>query len=591
MDEDTDLSLNIFVLGAPAEKGCVIRISSAKSVQDLKRAIHDQAHFTRELDVVSSTIWKLKEPATSTPEELEKCGDISQWADKVNAVVRLRLLFPSTPTGEHFHLVALIPSCLHLYHRSSGLKRSASDEIDDPEQWRQAIKTRHEAAIQDGKDAMTPSSAANPDNLGDEQRRRPVEFGRPIDQVGPSIYLYHSIFWEFHSKRLERGEELPSDFRVEVYRLLVAAAETYRSERDRRRAVEKNLTALFGEPIGQIMLDDKSSSNGCIISFSGTYWTLRLLIELKNEIGTGGCDPSVQGSYSTRKYWVDDKREGLRNMTCCPTFILSIAGSWLLIQGFILADFAVVQPLTDYIWLGGSPDIEAQVETVANVLFALKKVLRSLDHYYSNLPQFPPNNDSHLFPHITSYTDENGSTHTFTYIDRLFARGARAVFFARDGDGRELVVKFTTRYNVEAHQLLAKANLAPTLYYDGKVDAPGFMVIVMERIGQENAALLVHAGKQVLTPENYTRVSRAVELLHQSQYVFGDLRLGNILIGDDEKAYLADFDWCGVHGIDRYPVTLNDTGQITWAEGVGRDKLMRKEHDLEMLRLLLEHQP
>lgn len=117
------------------------------------------------------------------------------------------------------------------------------------------------------------------------------------------------------------------------------------------------------------------------------------------------------------------------------------------------------------------------------------------------------------------------------------------------------------------------------------------MMIVMKRIGQENAALLVHSGKQVLTPENCTRVSRAIELLHQSQYVFGDLRLDNILVGDDEKAYLADFDWCGMHGIDRYSVTLNDNGQITWAEGVGRDKVMKKDHDLEMLRLLLGSQP
>ncbi|PVF94287.1 hypothetical protein CPB86DRAFT_49890 [Serendipita vermifera] len=143
MDEDTDLSLNIFVLGAPAEKGCVIRISSTNSVQDLKRAMHDQAPFTRELDVVNSTIWKPKEPAPSTLEDIGKRGgDISQWADMVNAMVRLRLLFPSTPTVDYIHLVALIPSCLHLYHRPSRLKRSASHEIDDPEQRRQAIKTQ-----------------------------------------------------------------------------------------------------------------------------------------------------------------------------------------------------------------------------------------------------------------------------------------------------------------------------------------------------------------------------------------------------------------------------------------------------------------
>jgi hypothetical protein len=112
-------------------------------------------------------------------------------------------------------------------------------------------------------------------------------------------------------------------------------------------------------------------------------------------------------------------------------------------------------------------------------------------------------------------------------------------------------------------------------------------------------------------------VKTAINILHEQGLVFGDLREPNILIyhpivyppplstsnqasGSTQqsttldvtssgqigalRAMLIDFDWCGEHDVDRYPVILNQ--QITWPQEVEHGARMAKEHDLVMLERL-----
>lgn len=84
----------------------------------------------------------------------------------------------------------------------------------------------------------------------------------------------------------------------------------------------------------------------------------------------------------------------------------------------------------------------------------------------------------------------------------------------------------------------------------------------------------------------YDGVKRVIDILHTESIVFGDLRLPNIVITTQETPMLVDFDWCGTHGVDRYPSSLNDLSSIGWHEGVVRNGVMRMEHDTFMLRAL-----
>ncbi|CAG8637212.1 3198_t:CDS:1, partial [Paraglomus occultum] len=51
----------------------------------------------------------------------------------------------------------------------------------------------------------------------------------------------------------------------------------------------------------------------------------------------------------------------------------------------------------------------------------------------------------------------------------------------------------------------------------------------------------------------YNEVKKAIELLHNKDVVFGDLRISNILVRKEQmeeqvKTVLVDFDWCGIMG-------------------------------------------
>ncbi|KAI0299119.1 hypothetical protein B0F90DRAFT_1729212 [Multifurca ochricompacta] len=76
-----------------------------------------------------------------------------------------------------------------------------------------------------------------------------------------------------------------------------------------------------------------------------------------------------------------------------------------------------------------------------------------------------------------------------------------------------------------------------------------------------------------LSTEQFGQVDRAVRLLHQQNFVFGDVML-------------IDFGWCGTADESVYPSTLNKDLGIQWPDEVWPDEVMRKEHDVTMLERL-----
>jgi RIO-like serine/threonine protein kinase len=92
-----------------------------------------------------------------------------------------------------------------------------------------------------------------------------------------------------------------------------------------------------------------------------------------------------------------------------------------------------------------------------------------------------------------------------------------------------------------------------------------------------------HMLSGAISKSLFGRIEKAVDLLHSAGLVFGYLRLPNILI-KDEDVFLVDFDWCRKEGEGRYPVSLNQEADIDWPEGVGPGCVMKKEHDVALLR-------
>jgi hypothetical protein len=131
----------------------------------------------------------------------------------------------------------------------------------------------------------------------------------------------------------------------------------------------------------------------------------------------------------------------------------------------------VIEPLTNYIWLGAHPPHDGRLLHIARVFGCLAAGLRTLDEFYKTVPITTKSPlAARLFPHVCSYASPEGDIR-FRYLSKLAGNSPeKAIFKAkREQDNRFLVVKFTPRYNADAHRALADKGLAPRLFHVGDV--------------------------------------------------------------------------------------------------------------------------
>ena len=250
---------------------------------------------------------------------------------------------------------------------------------------------------------------------------------------------------------------------------------------------------------------------------------------------------------------------------------------------------------------------------LAKAFKAVQLAAKSIRDFHVSLKNHPPLEASidHLFPSPTSL--DGTPLPALSFKCRLSRTGHRYIFPREADEVRsamyiatlqvpatseaeepsrdvEVVVKFTSRYGAEAHSLLAQKGFAPTLHACREVLGDLYMV-VMDYIAGETAWSLSESKKKI-PPTVWDDVKTAIEILHEKNLVFGDLRQQNIMCvptesGDGMRAKLVDFDWAGTDGKARYPTTMNAKLK-DWAPGMGRYKIMQKSHDLAMLQKLRE---
>lgn len=234
---------------------------------------------------------------------------------------------------------------------------------------------------------------------------------------------------------------------------------------------------------------------------------------------------------------------------------------------------------------------------LARVFKVLSRHRVELEKYYQSVKTSASPKLSCLFPNPTPI-DPSKPLPKLTYREFLSRAGqpipelldlgsaTTAMYTATlDDTNKEVIVKFTARYNEAAHRILAEAQLAPKLHFCGHVVGDLYM-IVMERVDGTSVWQL-QMDKTPIPEIVPTKVEKAVRLLHQQDIVFGDLRSNNILCvasGAEAHVVLVDFDWPGKDGECRYPATLNRiTDGKTWQEDVSPYRIMRKAHDLWQL--------
>lgn len=282
-----------------------------------------------------------------------------------------------------------------------------------------------------------------------------------------------------------------------------------------------------------------------------------------------------------------------------PTIILGIMGPVLEISIGVCLEHVVVDRIL-HLHLRSSVNDERTILKLALIFSALKECSDSLLAEYRNSTRVAPGDPAtwHL-PRpsavIPSQNSRVGDVQFQGKLDRenkplaahdgaLLAWEMRPLYIAKNVvENEEVIVKFTTRYNKDAHTTLSALDYAPKLHFTEEVIG-GQTMVVMERLtGKPMSAKIANS----LPPSVFDDIEGALKVLHAKNIVFGDLRDANVMIVESdgkERAKLVDFDWPAIEGEGKYPILVNTTLFHPDVEGFG---LMRKKHDWHGLTSLI----
>ncbi|KAL5634282.1 hypothetical protein ACGC1H_006180 [Rhizoctonia solani] len=414
-----------------------------------------------------------------------------------------------------------------------------------------------------------------------------INIGRPAENVWLPIVLYHPVFGRFLT-RLRSTEPVDPEVYLRTREHLYISQNLYGGTQARNEAIRSSLGRLLGGALQETQANGVESGG----AITGPEATCLIILET----GMGPSDPSTQAAQSYTRYWSNSAARRWLNWCCCPSIIIGIAGPWMCVLGAIFLDRPVVQPLTDFLWVGENPVRSTALGYIARVFDCISQARHELEHYYgTNNPPPLGKNPARPFPYLMHYLDSSGQVVYFTYRKGLCPlHPEKAIFLAETVDKenpKPIVVKFVQSYNANAHKLLAENRFAPQLLYDGTMypeDQPGpeHIMIVMELV----QGVDFEWSSSRLPSSAFNDVKAAIDLLHSHDWVFGDPRGPNVMILQDSsgkatgRAMLIDFDWCGKHLEGRYPQKMNMA--VGWHGDVGPGAILDKQHDLYLLNQL-----
>ncbi|KAL5638886.1 hypothetical protein ACGC1H_003298 [Rhizoctonia solani] len=584
MADPTSIILSCLVVGDDISKSFSLKISPANLITELN------------IDIVSN--YRMYQNEELTGLKLVQCSlaedqlsDISTLPKEplLNARKFVKDYWPDPSAIDQRLIQVLVYAASRSRAVPMTLQTPSVTELTDTFRQLTIAQERTRRKILDGPSA---SFAAQPTVFMKQQNRddTPIYNGRPWDRTGKPIEIYHPAFRIFLDKLNQEDAPSGLDY-ISTENLLRDSQATYEHEDKRGMALKTHLSIILGRDISSERV------SGCmadgVIKWRAPNNALQAyysVLELKNEIGGSKCDPSIQGAESYAKYWCQDEVNPIRTLSCCPSFILAVAGPWMCILGGVYLTEIVVQPLTEMLWVADHPHKESRLKYLTRVFAALRDAIDNLDAYYQPLvsnasPTLPREDPARFYPDICRFQGRDGGETKLIYLEDL----TRLVFKAQTEDHRFVVVKFVERYNAPAHELLAHQDLAPKLLFDSADRLyGGYRMVVMEFIPGKPLSeyselqvglLMARKTLQLIRPS----VELALGLLHGANFVFGDLRPPNIMVVEqngETKAKLIDFDWCAVAGEGRYPVNLS--GIITWPAGVERGGLIQGAHDSAM---------
>ena len=136
-------------------------------------------------------------------------------------------------------------------------------------------------------------------------RRAPIE---PISTIAPPIQIFHPIFDDFiHLVNDPECQPDVGDIK-DVQELMYFASEVGRKELGQyglNEGLRKRLRRILQAEVHVEPNDDRTEADGVITLQIGDDRIKFLILELKRELGEGGCDPTTQAGLSMKRSWIE----------------------------------------------------------------------------------------------------------------------------------------------------------------------------------------------------------------------------------------------------------------------------------------------
>lgn len=129
-----------------------------------------------------------------------------------------------------------------------------------------------------------------------------------LSTIAPPIQIFHPIFDDFIHLVNDPGVQPTPDDLKKVQELMYYAAEVGRAEEGNggyNEGLRERLRHILQLDVHVEPNLDATSADGVITLQVGDARIAFLILELKREIGEGGCDPSLQVGLSMRRSWIN----------------------------------------------------------------------------------------------------------------------------------------------------------------------------------------------------------------------------------------------------------------------------------------------
>ncbi|CAG8532687.1 15671_t:CDS:2 [Racocetra fulgida] len=391
-------------------------------------------------------------------------------------------------------------------------------------------------------DLLPPSTLGAPKEWFKLQKCNPIDHPIclnhcPLEASSTiSVSLYSSIFGKFKNFCEEDPEREDNQF---TYKFCYEMVKYYERKEVHQDEANKMLEKYLGPSVELLTVKCKSSDSSLKDAHTNSTMSFSKYCGANFEYK---CDDYSSGTSPYLEIWL-----------------------YFSVSEAMLAEYAIVDLLTSNI-------------------YALKKSLKILDHYYKQvdkqarkMPQ-TINLEYLLFPKVT-IDDKCYSIQIIRQIGNYLLW--EVTFSNEQGPTKKAYVKAIQKrkYSLNTHQLLAEAGYAPKF------------LVYMEYFN--NHSTLNHITLNLNDQDRNSlrvKIEMIVEHLHNLGHVYGDLHKGNILIrqfeNNDFDVKLIDFEWSGKVGSAHYSHFMNHVG-IKWPDGAEDGKLVTKTHNLTMLNQML----